>query len=508
MTQPTRRAALCVLLALIAATLGLMFAVSHMSHSVWYDESLTDIIARQPTFGGLVKSAMDLKAYPPAFFVVVRWVYSVDDSPGGMRLPSAVFGFLATLAVFALGRIAGGPAVGALAGAFFVLTPGALRYFSDGNAYTLLMLASAVSTVCLYRALQTDRRLHWILYGASALLGLATHTIFVFHLGGQILAALWYRFVLKPNGKRKPATGPMRMTLTMSVLLVLWLAWVVFYMISGGMTRAVSLSAIWSPAMLLAVPGMYAGPLSFGTLLPLALWLLLQLAGAVALFLERRTVFLFLVILTASSLLAISLFIKATLSYFAYRYGLGLFPIACVIAACSIGLPPTRLGMSPRMMKKATFAVAAAYLVAGGWFLAKAGPEVWDYQAWDEVSALLARETRAGDAVVVQPSICVAALQYYYKGPAVRYPPKWIEGWSPALEELTASIARKHGTVWLVLSSFENPSSFVSSFTERPDRRRRAAAGNYTARIERAGCLVREAKRFLRTTVIGFECPR
>jgi hypothetical protein len=507
-TLSTREVTLWVLLALIAATLGLIFAVSHMSHSVWYDESLTDIIARQPTFGGLVKSAMDLKAYPPAFFAVVRWVYSVDDSPDGMRLPSAVFGFLATLAVFALGRIAGGSVVGALAGAFFVLTPGALRYFSDGNAYTLLMLASAVSTVCLYRALETDRRLHWILYGASAALGLATHTIFVFHLGGQILAALWCRFVVKPNGTHRPPTGPMRMMLTMSVLLVLWLAWVAFYTISGGMTRVVSLSAIWSPAMLLAVPGMYAGPLSFGTLLPLALWLLLQLAGAVALFLKRRRVFLFLLILTASSLLAICLFIKATLSYFAYRYGLGLFPIACVIAACSIGLPPTRLGMSPRMTQTVTLMVAAAYLVAGGWFLARAGPGVWDYQAWDEVSALLARETRAGDAVIVQPSICVTALQYYYKGPAVMYPPRWIEGWSPGPEELTASIARKHRTAWLVLSSFENPSSFVSSFTERPERRRRVAAGSYAARIERAGCLIREAKRFLRVTVIGFECLR
>ncbi|HSB17418.1 MAG TPA: hypothetical protein VLE22_23410 [Bryobacteraceae bacterium] len=160
------------------------------------------------------------------------------------------------------------------------------------------------------------------------------------------------------------------------------------------------------------------------------------------------------------------------------------------------------------MIKTVTFTVAAAYLAAGGWFLARAGPEVWDYQAWDEVSALLARETRAGDAVVVQPSICVAALQYYYKGPAVTYPPKWIEGWSPAPEELAASIAKKHGTVWLVLSSFENPSSFVSSFTERPERRRRVATADYAARIERAGCLIREAKRFLRATVIGFECLR
>jgi 4-amino-4-deoxy-L-arabinose transferase-like glycosyltransferase len=209
-TQSPRSATLCVLLALIAATLGLIFAVSHMTHSVWYDESLTNIIARQPSFSGLVKSAMDLKAYPPAFFVVVRWVHSFDEGPGGMRLPSAVFGFLATFAVFALGRIAGGPAAGALASAFFVLTPGALRYFSDGNAYTLLMLASAVSTVCLYRALQTDRRLHWMLYGASATLGLATHTIFVFHLSGQILAALWYRFVLKPNGTQITPRGSKR----------------------------------------------------------------------------------------------------------------------------------------------------------------------------------------------------------------------------------------------------------------------------------------------------------
>jgi uncharacterized membrane protein len=184
-----------VVLALIAATLGLIFAVSHMSHSAWYDESLTDIIARQPTFGGLVKSAMDLKAYPPAFFVVVRWAYSFDDSPVGMRVPSAVFGFLATLAVFVLGRIAGGPVAGALASAFFVLTPGALRYFSDGNAYTLLMLASAASTACLYRSLQTDRRLHWCLRRFRQ--RSATHHLRV-PSWGQILPP-WYRFVLKPN---------------------------------------------------------------------------------------------------------------------------------------------------------------------------------------------------------------------------------------------------------------------------------------------------------------------
>jgi hypothetical protein len=198
------------------------------------------------------------------------------------------------------------------------------------------------------------------------------------------------------------------------------------------------------------------------------------------------------------------LFIKATLSYFAYRYGLGLFPVACVIAACSIRLLPGRFGISPRIVRIATYVVAVTYLAASGAFLAKAGPDVWDYQAWDEVSALLARETRAGDAVVVQPSICITALQYYYKGPAAMYPPKRVDGWSPPLEELTGSIASRHATVWLVFSSFENPSSFVSSFTERPERRRRAAARDYASRIERAGCLIREAKRFLRVTVIGF----
>ena len=193
---------ICATAVVVLALVSVLVALGHMSHSVWYDESQTHLIARQGTLGGVTALAMQERPYPPLFFFAVHYSLLLRDDETGLRLPAAVFGALAVLAVFLLGSELVDSLTGTVAAFLFVLTPGAFRYFVDGNTYTLLMLASALSTLYLWRAARSDAMWDWALYALFALVGLGTHSLFVFHLGAQVLAGIFLRTRSQPAAGR------------------------------------------------------------------------------------------------------------------------------------------------------------------------------------------------------------------------------------------------------------------------------------------------------------------
>jgi 4-amino-4-deoxy-L-arabinose transferase-like glycosyltransferase len=483
----------------ILACGSLLLAARHMSHSVWFDESQTDLIARQDTVAGIAELARTERPYPPLFFLVVHQSLKLWDDETGLRMPAALFGAFAVFAVFLLGREVADEFTGAIAAFLFALTPGAFRYFVDGNPYTLLALASALSMLYLFRATRSNSFGDWLLYALFAILGLGTHSLFVFHFGAQILAGIY----LRSSARSNPAVRYKRLMVVMFVLFAVAVAWSLSS-IGGGDARPIVWSRLARVDLPVTLAGMYLGPLALGGLILLVLWCPLQLLGAVALFRRHRDRVWAMAILIGLPLLAITLFVRSTLEFVAYKYVLGVFPLACIIAAVSWKAVPLR-----PVLAKTCFGVAAlAYCVTGAVFIARAGPDAFAYQDWRGVSQYLNRQSAAGDSVLVAPGSGLHPLTYYFKSPGVSACTRSELG-DRVAAHFPAAGPPGQG-VWVVLSTFANDNPLVARYTEFPIASSGDQVKKAVAAIEQRGLSVCQMTHFLRVTVFAVRpqpCP-
>jgi uncharacterized membrane protein len=450
----------CATAVVVLAVASMLVALGHMSHSVWFDESQTHQYASQSTLGKMTALAMQDRSYPPLFFLAVRYSLLLRDDEVGLRLPAALFGALTVLAVFLLGLELADSLTGAVAAFLLVLTPGAFRYFVDGNSYTLLMLVSALSTLCLLRAARSDARRDWALYALCALAGLGTHPLFVLHLAAQILAGIYVRSQAQPRALKPYA----RLVMVAGLLGGAELAWRIFYAQSSGRVLPMDSSTLFEAGTLVAMAGLYAGPQSFGSTVQLLLWGAMQVLGVSVLCRAGRSRFWAMAVLIVVPLTAIPVLAKLTLPYVAYRYGLGIFPLACVVAAYSwkawLRRPAARAGV---------VVVILVYWVSGAAFIASAAENTFGYQDWRAAASYVAARWVPGDAVLVPGDYGVLPFSYYWKGP-------------PPLNAREAPAPRS----WLLLSTFANENAMVARFTEtrRPDpaSRRQELVGELAAR--------------------------
>jgi uncharacterized membrane protein len=453
-------------LALLIAVLSFWAATRHMSHSVWYDESQTADIGHQRTLTGVTLAAMRERPYPPLFFYAVHASLHFWDNEMGLRLPAAFFGALAIVAVFYLGRkLADGP-TGALAALLFALTPGNFRYFADGNPYTLLALLSALSMLYAFRAAHSDRVADWAVYAFFALLGLATHALFVFHVVAQFCGAIY----LMASVEGEPRRSYKRPLAAFSTLGILWLLWVAAYRAHQGVGGHIDLPRLPHAGTLFAIAGMFVGPVSWGHLAQLGLWMLLAATGALALFLQSRRVFWFMAIVSTVSLVPIALFVKATLPYVAYRYGLGVFPLACIVAAYA---PKLRVRgeasgwfCRPVAAKGAAYAVLAAYCIPGVIFLANANATAFENQNWRDAARYVDSRAKSTDAIVLVHSWDTAPFHYYYRGGADCITAADASDVPNLVSKAMARPGAPGRTVWIIAGMFGNENSFVARYTE------------------------------------------
>jgi 4-amino-4-deoxy-L-arabinose transferase-like glycosyltransferase len=493
MGMPGRTQWLCGMAVMALALGSLPVALHNMSHSVWHDEAQSRTFAIQPTLGAVTTKTMTERPYPPLFFFVLHYSLRLRDDEIGLRLPAALFGALSIGAVFLLGSTLVDAITGTVAAFLFVLTPGAFRYFVDGNAYTLFMLASALSTVYLWKAAHSNATWDWVAYAGCALLGLATHTLFLFHVGAQLLAGV----VLITQARPVVPQSFKRLAMAGGLLAAVILAWTIYYAHSGGDSRPITFSRLPELSTVVAMAGMLAGPQSFGGLVQLALWGVLLALGGAALYRDSRREFWAIAILIAVPLVAVTLFIKLTLLFVAYRYGLGIFPLTCVVAACSWKLWPQR-----RLPTAAVTALILAYCGAGALFIASAGANTFGYQDWRSAVGYLAGRFTSGDVALVPGGSGLVSFSYYWAGPA---PLQSRESPQAIGDSLAQALATRNATTargWVVLSSFANENLLVGRYTQSLRRDEQRRAKDLAQALEARGLHLCGTAGFQRVTVL------
>ncbi len=111
--------------------------------SLWLDEATTYHRSLLP-FDELVADAK-VNHHNPAYFLLMSLWVRLGDSEAMLRAPSAFFGVLKVLAVYAMGRVVGGRWLAAASALVILLNPTSLAYDQEARMYAAYALGASVA---------------------------------------------------------------------------------------------------------------------------------------------------------------------------------------------------------------------------------------------------------------------------------------------------------------------------------------------------------------------------
>ena len=494
------------LLALTVA--AVLLAIHHMPHSVWNDEGLTLNIIHRERWQEVVQGAMILKPFPPLFFFLTRVSEQMWPGHFGLRLVSLIFGILALVAVYRLGKLLLGRWQGLLSASLLVSTPGVFFHFVDANPYTILIFWSALSFELLARASDKSSKSIWIAYFLTALAGLASHSLFIFVLGGQWLFYLHSQFCSKGDSRFFSVDFWKERTaflFSVGLLLLCWAAWIVFYFRNQGLATGPRPDLLSVPTLVSTI-GLIPGPLTHSLWPHGAIFIVLLAAGVIRLWRFDATALTGLLLAWIPPAVGIALFAKATLPFISYRYGLGLFPITCLLASCA-ALPSGH--RTPSRARLLAAAAPCIGFVTGFAVMAIAPSSYFTYSDWISCNRYLSAVAGPRDQIWFQNYQEAFPLEYYFGNPSriVHFPYPQLAS-IPSSQYSAAQaedLLKRHkaagaegGRIWVVEASFQNMNPWIERFTRTGSSRLGRRLHEINRRLEADGGLRLQRDRSFR----------
>jgi mannosyltransferase len=306
---------------------------------MWQDELVTTDVTARPTsriFALLGK----IDAVHGAYYLFMHgWVQVFGDSPVAIRTPSALAMAGAAACTALCAQHLYDRTTGLLAGLVFAVVPSTVRYAQEARSYAFVVLAAALSTLLLLRALQRPTVARWVGYGLClaliVYLNAVAAAVVVGHLAG--FAVYWRRW-----GSRRTVLG-----FAAAVVGALPLAEPVLSMGSQQATEQIH----W----VVHAPFWVVWPQTVNS--SLVAWALVAL-GLLA-WLRRRWAAGFATAVALTPLVAVGLASLGKISYFFPKYLLFALPAWAVLAGA--GLAALRL----RTVMAGTLAVLAVLALPG-----------------------------------------------------------------------------------------------------------------------------------------------
>ncbi len=457
--------------------------------SLWGDEIFTATQSALPIGELLGWTARDI--HPPGYYLIVGrlavWLGWADLTPSALtdwlwRFPSTLAGTLAVAVTYRLGADLLGRWVGLGGMVLLAINPVAVQYGQEARMHGLFLLAVALSTWTLARALDRPGQLRrWLAYALTT-----AFSLYTVYLAFVVLVAqgLWAAVSRQPRDVRCLASVLVPRRLAIGPRLICWLvsvaAALALYLPWGPtlltiVTRRLAVSDVESgvgPPLEFLVKGVYSlGP---GPGWPAWLFLGLWMVGLGSLAVRRR----FAVALFGGLWLVLPLalpFVFRDPRALHLRY-VFLLPVYLLFVAqggmvtvaggreliasgwreteSHPARVPWRSGSEKRAPVSSAFlttrflravtllglALASALYLPG--YYQRTKPD------WRGAGAYLAARTIPGDVIVTGPLFDVGRyLDYYYDGPAELMPPAVLVA---SLPDRVASMRASGGRVWAV----------------------------------------------------------
>jgi mannosyltransferase len=397
--NPTRRYLLAILL--LAALLRL-YGLG--DESLWLDEGAT---ARRTTesYPRLV-AEFQHQAQTPLYFVIEKaWCNTFGTSEFWLRLPSALLGIAATLAVFLLAREIFSTTVGLFAALLLAINPFAIYYSQEARPYALFLLASVLS---LYFLLRLMRNLRWqeiLAYLVCTVLALYAHPL------GPLLLAVHGAALLifhRVEGYRAGGTRPRAVLVAIAVAAVMYVPQLVFMwpVITAKVEGSSPAAWIPIPSFITAVHAVrdyFMSPaLAKVAMVIMAVGLALRLATRS----KAWSGLYLLVALILGFLVAPWVISRVLTPVFVVRYTIPALAAFLILLAWAL----FALAVPLRVIALAVFFALTAYTLHGYYTGLDKAP-------WREVAKLVREEVRPGDMVVLNAFYISEVFNYYFRVP-------------------------------------------------------------------------------------------
>jgi len=116
------------------------------TESLWLDEVLSISLATDQPVIGIVTRPLQADPHPPLYYVILHyWTQYLGLSESALRLPSVIFGVIAVIAMYGVGRQLFGHRGAILAAVLLSLSASQIRYSQEARAYSFMVMLSIVS---------------------------------------------------------------------------------------------------------------------------------------------------------------------------------------------------------------------------------------------------------------------------------------------------------------------------------------------------------------------------
>ncbi|WP_405997239.1 glycosyltransferase family 39 protein [Streptomyces sp. NBC_00829] len=343
---------------------------------LWEDELNSWDMAARGT-GELLSAVRNVDAVLGAYYLFLHgWMAVVGESATAVRLPSALAMAGATACTALIGRRLFGRRAGLTAGLLFTLVPVVTRYGHEARPYALVVLAVALSTLLLLRALdRPGNRWRWAGYTLSlAAVGLL-HLVALTALAGHLVVVALHARSERRTAVRFGLAALIGVAASAPVALL-------------GRAQA-GRQIAWIPepdlsSLLTFWPQLYASALAAGAVTTLAV-----LAWG-----ERRDAVLSATALAVLPPLVLWVVSHGDVSYFYYRYLLFTLPAWVVLAGA--GLTAAR----SRALVAAALVVVALLTLPEHQAMRKPYAHFWHGVDYEGAARTIQKYHRPGDAVV------------------------------------------------------------------------------------------------------------
>ncbi|HVY55961.1 MAG TPA: glycosyltransferase family 39 protein, partial [Thermodesulfobacteriota bacterium] len=116
------------------------------TESLWYDEAVSVSASRLGIADQITWNLSHSDNNPPLYYSILHcWVSLFGDSEFSVRFPSAIFGSLSILAIYAIGNLLFGRKTGLIAALILATSVFHVWFSQEARAYTLLTLFTLLS---------------------------------------------------------------------------------------------------------------------------------------------------------------------------------------------------------------------------------------------------------------------------------------------------------------------------------------------------------------------------
>jgi len=168
---------------------------------LWQDELVTLDVARR-SLGQIFGLVQHVDVVHATYYLFMHfWVLVFGESAFALRLPSALAMAGAAGCVAMIGRRLYGHKIGLVGGLAFALVPAITRFGQEARPYGLVVLAAALATLLLLRAVERPSAPRWAAYGASVAACLMLNAVSGSIVAGHLVALvvlLWRRWTWRP----------------------------------------------------------------------------------------------------------------------------------------------------------------------------------------------------------------------------------------------------------------------------------------------------------------------